>query len=68
MSKLFLSCVLLAMLALPAAAFSPRVDEGGEGGNIEDDVPTSAVPEPSAGLVFGAGALIVAARLRRQRR
>ena len=61
MSKVLLSCVLLAMLALPAAALSPRVDEGGDGGS-------SVVPEPSAGLVFGAGALIVAARLRRQRR
>lgn len=68
MSKFFVSFAIVLMLALPAAATSPRVDEvdGGGGGEYADDV-SSVVPEPGAGLVFAAGALVVAAHLRRRR-
>jgi len=34
---------------------------------VHGDGPTPGIPEPAAGLAFGAGALIVAARLRRRR-
>jgi hypothetical protein len=38
-------------------------DSDGKG----SDVPMAAVPEPGAGLVFAAGALVIASRLRRKR-
>ena len=52
----------LFLLAAPAAADSDKDKDGGFGG------PAQAVPEPTALVVFGAGAAGVAWAVRRQKR
>ncbi len=48
---------------LPLVAMAGDPGPGNNGGN-----PVSAVPEPAAALAFAAGALVVAAAIRRSRR
>lgn len=72
---------VIAICASPALAGSRRHGSGGGGGSeaqvvgldfpaenedSDSERPANAVPEPSAGLVFAAGALVLASRLRRR--